>query len=483
MAITSADDRGASRLVPLPVGPGARFREHRQRLEALFVSVAAEVERERRRHPEPRDAGTGAVLGTAERYLEEAEAALVHHRYESAWTLVLEARNALVPLLDGDQREVLALAVREEIADKLTGWRRRSASAVLGEGSRPSSGRLVAALGQIEAGYAATRRRHRTRRLELSILTTWLVLTLVAAGAITVAGWTGDAAEPLTSGYVALLAPVLGILGAALSAIKRVADRAPDRVPAERAAALSSALRPMTGAATGVVVLAAAQADLVSGGGVLLAAFASGFSERFILRYLGELDAEPEVGHGEEGDRVEEDGRGGGTVQEAPLRGGDGPGAPSAAGPANYFRAGVGVIVADDDGRVLAFERRDGDGQWQLPQGGIDAGEEVAAAAWRELAEETGLGPDEVEFVDEYDGWLAYQLPPASASPKHGLGQVQRWFLARVRDDGVDPADLRPTDELVRARWMPFAELIEETAPFRRPTYRTLQAWLERTRS
>jgi putative (di)nucleoside polyphosphate hydrolase len=461
MATTSASGRGASRLVPLPVGPWARFREHRQRLEALFVSVAAEVERERRRHPEPLDGGTGAALAAAERYLEEAEAALVHKRYESAWTLVLEARTALVPLLDGAQREVLALAVREEIADKLTGWRRRSANAVLGDGRRPSAERLVAALGQIEAGYAATRRRHRTRRLELSILAAWLVLALVSAGAIVVAGWTGDGAEPLTSGFVALLAPVLGILGAALSAIKRVADRAPDRVPAERAAALSSALRPLTGAATGVVVLAAAQADLVSGGGVLLAAFASGFSERFILRYLGELDDEPEAAGGKGDERA---------------------GAAVATGPANYFRAGVGVIVTDGDGHVLAFERRDRDGQWQLPQGGIEAGEEAGAAARRELEEETGLGPDDVKFVDEYDGWLAYQLPMGTASPKHGLGQVQRWFLARLRDDGLDPADLRATDELVRARWMLLGDLIEATAPFRRPTYRTLEAWLERRR-
>jgi putative (di)nucleoside polyphosphate hydrolase len=276
-----------------------------------------------------------------------------------------------------------------------------------------------------------------------------LLLTAVVVGF----GWTGDLAEPLTAGYLALLAPVLGITGAALSAIKRVADRAPGRVPTERAAALSSTLRPLTGAATGIVVLAAAQAGLVSGAGVLLAAFASGFSERYVLRFLGDV-TDPETPTSEQADREAPEGR-----------------------PATYFRAGVGIVVLRDDGEVLAFERRGAPGHWQLPQGGIEAGEEVAEAARRELLEETRLGPEDVELVDEHDGWIAYQLPPGDASVKHGLGQVQRWFVARLRDE-YDPATFRPTAEFVHARWMSMDDLITATAPFRRPTYRAVQGWL-----
>ena len=65
------------------------------------------------------------------------------------------------------------------------------------------------------------------------------------------------------------------------------------------------------------------------------------------------------------------------------------------------FRANVGVAVARDDGRVLALERIDQLDRWQMPQGGLNVGEEPADAALRELQEETGLRPQHVELVAE----------------------------------------------------------------------------------
>jgi len=63
------------------------------------------------------------------------------------------------------------------------------------------------------------------------------------------------------------------------------------------------------------------------------------------------------------------------------------------------YRAGVVILVRGLDGRLLAFERDDVPGQWQLPQGGLEENETPLAAAWRELHEETGLGRGDVQIV------------------------------------------------------------------------------------
>jgi putative (di)nucleoside polyphosphate hydrolase len=138
-----------------------------------------------------------------------------------------------------------------------------------------------------------------------------------------------------------------------------------------------------------------------------------------------------------------------------------------------WFRAGVGAVVRDGDGSILVLRRKGvRRGAWQLPQGGIDAGETPLQAVRRELREETGLGPRDARLVRTVPGWLAYELPPRYRSEKVGLGQVQRWFLfslrgprARVVPDGV---------ELVEAEWVDARALVVRAAPFRRELYRRL---------
>ena len=90
---------------------------------------------------------------------------------------------------------------------------------------------------------------------------------------------------------------------------------------------------------------------------------------------------------------------------------------------AQFFRANVGIILYNPAGQVLAFERADRPGQWQLPQGGLGKNEEPLAAALRELEEETGLRPSQVELVGEHPRWLAYELPPEARRKKTGRGQ------------------------------------------------------------
>lgn len=127
------------------------------------------------------------------------------------------------------------------------------------------------------------------------------------------------------------------------------------------------------------------------------------------------------------------------------------------------------MVVRRADGEVLSFERADVTGEWQLPQGGIEPGEEAADAAWRELEEETGLGPADVELIEEYDGFTVYAWPEAMR--RNGrLGQVHRWFFfAPLHDSIVPTPDGR---EFVAWRWMKPPELIDQVVSFRQAPYR-----------
>lgn len=133
-----------------------------------------------------------------------------------------------------------------------------------------------------------------------------------------------------------------------------------------------------------------------------------------------------------------------------------------------HFRANVVAIVTNDKGSVMAFERSDIDGQWQLPQGGVDEGEAPVDAVWRELEEETGLSSKHVELVDEYPEWTVYEWP--SGARKHGrLGQAQRWFTFRVKDEDVEPEP--DGSEFVDWKWTDRRWLVEQVVEFRRPSY------------
>lgn len=139
-----------------------------------------------------------------------------------------------------------------------------------------------------------------------------------------------------------------------------------------------------------------------------------------------------------------------------------------------HFRAGVVAVVRDRRGRLLAFERADVAGQWQLPQGGIDIGEEPVAAVWRELGEETGLSERHVALTDEYPEWTVYEWPSGIRPAGKRLGQAQRWFAFDLLDD--DHAPEPDGSEFVAWRWVQPSWLIEQVVDFRRPVYRRVLA-------
>lgn len=134
-----------------------------------------------------------------------------------------------------------------------------------------------------------------------------------------------------------------------------------------------------------------------------------------------------------------------------------------------HFRAGVVAVITNSAGQILAFERSDVLGQWQLPQGGIEPGERPVEAAWRELREETGLDATQVDLIDEHPEWTVYEWPDDVRKSGGRIGQAQRWFTFRVRSDDVVPTP--DGVEFVAWKWVDPAWLIGQVVEFRRPAY------------
>ena len=134
-----------------------------------------------------------------------------------------------------------------------------------------------------------------------------------------------------------------------------------------------------------------------------------------------------------------------------------------------HFRAGTVAVVKNSTGDVLAFERADRLGQWQLPQGGIDAGEDPVEGAWRELEEETVLTTNQVQLVDEYPEWTVYEWPEGVKKDGNRLGQAQRWFFFQINDDNTEPkAD---GIEFVDWKWVQIDWLLDQVVDFRKASY------------
>ncbi len=151
--------------------------------------------------------------------------------------------------------------------------------------------------------------------------------------------------------------------------------------------------------------------------------------------------------------------------------------------PALPYRPNVGIALFNADGLVFAGRSR-GDGpetvrdglEWQMPQGGIDPGEDLVAAARRELMEETSIGAADVLAVT--DEWWSYDFPPYDG-PWHPLcayrGQTQRWVALRFTGDEsavnvTDPVGgVRP--EFFAWGWRALHDLPALVMPHKRATY------------
>jgi putative (di)nucleoside polyphosphate hydrolase len=144
----------------------------------------------------------------------------------------------------------------------------------------------------------------------------------------------------------------------------------------------------------------------------------------------------------------------------------------------NGYRRGVGVMLLNRDGKVFVGARIDNtDEAWQMPQGGIDEGEEPWATALREVEEETGIPPHLVEKISECSERLKYDLPRALQGKLWGgkwRGQDQDWYLARFLGDDRDIDIATEHPEFREWKWIEPAELPELIVPFKRDLYRQL---------
>ena len=139
------------------------------------------------------------------------------------------------------------------------------------------------------------------------------------------------------------------------------------------------------------------------------------------------------------------------------------------------YRPCVGIMLIDARGLIFVGQRLDAAvPAWQMPQGGIDEGEKLRAAAWRELREETSISADKAEVLVKMDGWLTYDLPPDLLGKAWGgkyRGQRQKWFLMRYI--GADDAIRLDTDhpEFARWKWIAADEMLAGIVPFKRDVY------------
>lgn len=139
------------------------------------------------------------------------------------------------------------------------------------------------------------------------------------------------------------------------------------------------------------------------------------------------------------------------------------------------YRPAAAIMLLNADNQVFVAQRIDNLAEaWQMPQGGLDKGEDPLAGALRELEEETGIPPRLVEILGKAPEELLYDLPPELVGKIWGgkyRGQAQHWFVARFlgSDDDVNLETAEP--EFRAWKWADPADLVDMIVPFKRDLY------------
>lgn len=140
------------------------------------------------------------------------------------------------------------------------------------------------------------------------------------------------------------------------------------------------------------------------------------------------------------------------------------------------YRPNVGIVICNKHGQVL-WAKRFGQNSWQFPQGGINEGENIETAMYRELYEEVGLSKKDVRLLWASKYWLKYKLPKRlvrnEGSGPVCIGQKQRWFLLQlISDENLINLKTTKNPEFDGWRWVSFWYPVRQVVSFKRDVYR-----------
>ena len=146
------------------------------------------------------------------------------------------------------------------------------------------------------------------------------------------------------------------------------------------------------------------------------------------------------------------------------------------------LRSGVGIIVLNKKNRIFVAKRIDNPKNfWQMPQGGIDEGEDYLSAAYRELKEETSI--TKVELIKELDGFITYLLPDHLLGiiwKGKYRGQKQKWFIMKFTGEDKEINIHTKKPEFLEWKWIELETLTEVVVDFKLHVYKELKEKIRR---